>query len=180
MADFNVKSGQNRAILALALVSLTLAVLAGIKFMMSDGDSVTPPAAAGPRDIFSASEDEAPPPELSPLSRSDNPGGGSLDMFSKTNAGYYGEDEPEPAGTAPKAAEPKVARSTATAARRKAPPAKAKTAGTVVPRMKMVPFKSITPTNVTPSGAGGRQNMPDLSEMMRKAQEQAGQTGSGD
>lgn len=175
------KDGQNRVLLVLGLVSLTLVALAGIKFMMSDGDSGTPSATSEPLDIFSASEDDVPPPELSPLTRSENPGGGSLDMFSETNAGYYGEDEPvvKAAAVVPRA---KVAKSTAAASKKTAAAArtKKKAATTAVPRMKMVPFKSITPTSVAPSNAGGQQGMPDISEMMRKAQEQAGQTGSGD
>ncbi|MDT8286439.1 MAG: hypothetical protein RQ748_04950 [Elusimicrobiales bacterium] len=175
MTGFNLKDGPTRVLLALGLVSLTLVSLAGIKFMMSDGDSGTLPASGEPLDIFSASENDAPPPELSPLSRSENPGGGSLDMFSETNAGYYGEDEPdaEAAAVVPKA---KVAKSTAAASKKTAAAArtKKKAATTAVPRMKMVPFKSITPTNVAPSGAGGAQGIPDFSTIMKQAQEQAG------
>lgn len=180
MADINGRSGVNRLIIIAAVISLTLAVLAGIKFIMSDSSADMRPAAAEPQDIFSASEDDAPPPpELTPLSRSENPGGGSLDMFSKTNAGYYREEESTATVTAQDAPEPKIA-GTAPAAVKKAAAAKPKAKTTAVPRMKMVPFKSITPTNVAPSNTGGQQGMPDLSTIMKQAQEQAGGTGSGD
>jgi hypothetical protein len=98
-------------------------------------------------------------------------------MFSKTNAGYYGEDEEEaevPAAPAPKA---KTARTADSAVKKAAAKPKAKT--TSIPRMNVTPFKSITPTSIAPSGAGGQQGMPDLSTIMKQAQEQAGQDRSG-
>lgn len=178
----NGRGGGNRLIIIAAVISLTLAVLAGIKFIMSDSSSDTLPVAAEPRDIFSDSEEDAPPPpELSPLSRSENPGGGSLDMFSKTNAGYYGEEESTATVTSQDAPEPKTAGTAAPAAAKKPAAAKPKPKITSVPRMQMVPFKSITPTNVAPSNTGGQQQgMPDLSTIMKQAQDQAGKTGSGD
>ncbi|MEW5907235.1 MAG: hypothetical protein AB1734_10735 [Elusimicrobiota bacterium] len=180
MANIN-GGGGNRLIIIAAIISLTLLALAGIKFMMSGGEESSAPAAAQREDIFSSSGEDAPPPELNPLARSENPGGGSLDMFSETNAGYYGEDEEKAevpdASPAPAA---KVAGPTAPAAGKTAAKPKAGTNSTVVPRMKMVPFKSITPTNVAPSNAAGRQGMPDLSTIMKQAQEQSGRSGSGD
>jgi len=179
MGNMNGKGG-NRLIIVAALISLTLLALAGIKFMMSGGEESSAPAAERQENIFSSSDEDAPPPGLNPLSRPDAPGGGSLDMFSKTNAGYYGEDEEEAEAAAAPVPKAKVARSTAPAVKKTAAKPKAGTSSTVVPRMKMVPFKSITPTNVSPSGAGGQQGMPDLSTIMKQAQEQAGETGSGD
>ena len=167
-------NGRNKFILLAALAALTLALLAGIKFIMKDSDTGPAPVAAEPQPIFGASADEAPPPELNPLSRPVNASGGGLDMFSKTNAGYYGEDEEEeavPAAPAPKAKTPGPA---GPAVKKAAAKPKAKT--TTIPRMNVTPFKSITPTTISPSGAGGQQGMPDLSTIMKQAQEQAGQT----
>lgn len=180
MTSMNANGG-NRVIIIAAIISLTLLALAGIKFMMSGEEEAAAPAAAQREDIFSSSGEDAPPPELNPLARSENPGGGSLDMFSETNAGYYGEDEEE--AEAPEvspAPAAKAAGSTAPAAGKTAAKPKAGANSTAVPRMKMVPFKSITPTNVAPSNAAGRQGMPDLSTIMKQAQEQAGRKGSGD
>jgi hypothetical protein len=180
MANMN-GGGGNRTIIIAAIISLTLLALAGIKFMMSGGEEPSVPAAAQREDIFNSSGEDAPPPELNPLARSENPGGGSLDMFSETNAGYYGEDEEEEAvPAASPAPEAKIAKSTAPASRKTAAKPKAGTNSTVVPRMKMVPFKSITPTSVAPSNTAGQQGVPDLSAIMKQAQNRSGRSGSGD
>ncbi len=183
MADFNGRRGPGRAILILGLVSLTLAVLAGIKFMMSDGSSSEPSSAAAEgAEIFSSPETGAPPPGLDPMARSGNPAGGSLDMFSKTNAGYYGEDGKDEEAAQDSAAAPaeKAVRSAAPGSAKTVAAPKPKTAATTVPRMKMVPFKSITPTNIEPSGTQLKQGMPDISTLMKQAREQYGGGGAGD
>lgn len=167
----------NRVLIIAAIIAVTLLALAGIKFMMSDSSSGTPAGPLEKREIFTPSDTAAPPPELNPLSRPASSSGGALDMFSKTNAGYYGEDEEEeavPAAPAPKAKTPGPA---GPAVKKAAAKPKAKT--TTIPRMNVTPFKSITPTTISPSGAGGQQGMPDLSTIMKQAQEQAGQGGSG-
>ncbi|GEM_PF-1972555 len=171
-------NGGNRILIAAAIIAVTLLALAGIKFMMSDSSSGTPAEPLENREIFTPSDTAAPPPELNPLSRSASSSGGALDMFSKTNAGsgYYEEEEEPAASVAP--VKPKAARSAAPAPK-KTSSAKPKAKTTVIPRMTTTPFKSITPTNVSPSGAGGQQAMPDLSTIMKQAQEQAGQDRSG-
>ncbi len=169
-------NGGNRILIIAAIIAVTLLALAGIKFMMSDSSSGTSAGTLENREIFTPSDTAAPPPELNPLSRPASSSGGALDMFSKTNAGYYGEEEeaePSAAQPVPKAEKPaaKVPKKTSSA--------KPKAKTTVIPRMTTTPFKSITPTNVSPAGAGGQQGMPDLSTIMKQAQEQSGRGGSG-
>lgn len=170
MANFIEPKKQSRGLLLAAMAVITLALVAGIKFIMSDDTSSVPEQPAQREQLF---KDPPPPQGLNPAARSETGSGGGLDMFSKTNAGYYGEE----ASTAPAAAQgataPEVRKSTAAAARKPAP--KTRKRGTVIPRMKSTSFGTVSPTNVAPGGAG--QNMPDLSGMLKQAQQRSGGSG---
>jgi hypothetical protein len=171
MANFIDPKKQSRGMLLAVMAALTLALVAGIKFIMSDDTSSLPEQPAQREQLFK----EPPPPQgLNPAARSETGSGGGLDMFSKTNAGYYGEEESTATAAAQGAAAPEVRKSTAVAPRK--PAAKARKKGTVIPRMKSGSFGAISPTNVAPGGAG--QNMPDLSGMIKQAQQRSG--GGGD
>lgn len=174
MANFTERKGQGRGMLLAVIGALTLALLAGMKFFMTDDTVVTAEAPAAGERMFGGPAAPAPPPGLNPASRPVSAPGSGLDMFSKANAGYYGGEE----STAPVAAAaipaPEVKRSTAPAARKAA--AKPLPKGTVIPRMQGSSFGRTSPTSVTPHGAG--QGMPDISGMLKQAQDQAGKNSS--
>lgn len=148
---------------------LTLALVLGIKFFVSDDTAEVSQPAAERQQLFKGSEAGETPPGLNPAARSETGSGGGLDMFSKTNAGYYGPEESTAAATGQNAAVPEVVKSTSAAARRAAA---VKPKGTVIPRLKPSSLGTISPGNVSPTGAG--QSMPDISGMLKQAQEQAG------
>lgn len=170
MANFIEPKKRPTGLLLAGIAVLTLVLVAGIKFFMSDDTASLPEQPAQREQLFK----EPPPPQgLNPAARSETGSGGGLDMFSKTNAGYYGEEASTGPAVAQDAAAPEVRKSTA-AALRKAP-AKARKKGTVIPRMKSGGFGAISPTNVAPGGAG--QNMPDLSGILKQAQQRSGGNG---
>ena len=172
MANFIEPKKISKGPLLAAIAAITLALVAGIKFFMSDDISSAPEQPAQGEQLFK----EPPPPQgFNPAARSETGSGGGLDMFSKTNAGYYGEEESTGTAAAQSAAAPEVRKSTAAAVRKT--PAKARRKGTVIPRMKSGSFGAISPTSVAPGGAG--QNMPDLSGILKQAQQNSGK-GSGD
>jgi len=151
------------------IVVVTLALVLGIKMFMGDNSSAVSEQPAERQQVFNEPAADKPPPGLNPAARSESSeSGGGLDMFSKTNAGYYGEEESTAAAAGQKAAEPEVRKSTAPAARKTAA---AKPKGTVIPRLHSS-LGTIAPGNVSPHSAG--QGMPDISGMMKQAQEQAG------
>lgn len=165
MPNFNEPRKIPHGLLLAALAALTLLLVGGIWFFMKeDGPAAAAPAAG--QEIFKGSEQ---PRALNPAARSETGSSGGLDMFSKTNAGYYGEEEstgtaeaPQAGPAAPKAAPP---------AKKTAVP-KAKARSTVIPRMKPSGFGGVKPTGVTPGGAG--QGMPDISNLMKQAQQGGG------
>jgi len=158
---------RSHGLLLAGIAVLTLVLLLGIKFFMSDDTASAPEQPAAREQLFK--EPEA-PQGLNPALRPQSAANSGLDMFSKTNAGYYGEEESTAPAVAQGAAPPEVRKSTAAAARRA--PAKARAKGTVIPRMKSTSFGGVSPTNVTPGGAG--QNMPDLSGILKQAQQRPG------
>jgi hypothetical protein len=163
MTNLIERKGQSHGLLLAGLAVLTLALVMGIKFFMSDDTAQGSEKPAERQQLFQEPEAGKPPPGLNPAARSETGSGGGLDMFSRTNAGYYGVEEPTAAVKAP-AAVPAVLKSTAAAAGKT--PAKPK--GTVIPRMNST-LGAITPANVSAHGAG--QGMPDISGMLKQAQE---------
>jgi len=157
---------QSHGLLLAGIAVLTLVLLLGIKFFMSDDTASAPEQPAAKEQLFKEPE---PPQGLNPAMRPQSAANSGLDMFSKTNAGYYGEEESTAPAVAQSAAAPEVRKSTVAAARKA--PAKTR-AGTVIPRMKSTSFGGVSPTNVTPGGAG--QNMPDLSGILKQAQQRSG------
>jgi hypothetical protein len=141
----------------------------GMKYFMSDDTAAGAEKPAERQPLFQEQPAAGQPPQgLNPAARSESGSGGGLDMFSKTNAGYYGADESTAAAAAP-AAVPEVRKSTPTGAAKAAAP---KPKGTVIPRMKPSSLGTVTPGNVSAHGAG--QGMPDISGMLKQAQQQAG------
>ncbi len=164
------KSGPGRGLLLAGLAVMTLIIIAGMKYFVNDDSSaVQQQPAASQQQLFKDEEGQAPPPPGLAPSRSESSSGGGLDMFSKTNAGYYGEDASTPVAGAPADSAPEVKRSTAAAVRKTA--AKQQPKGTVIPRMQAPkPFGSAAQTEVTPHSPG--QGMPDISNMLKQAQQQ--------
>lgn len=168
MANFNEATKIPKGLLLAALAALTLALLFGIRFFMSDDTSAGVFQQEGKQELF---KDELQrPPGGNPAARSEAGSGGGLDMFSKTNAGYYGEEESTGTAQAPAAGAPAAKKAAAPAARKAAA---AKPKATVIPRMKRSSFGGVSPTNVAPGGAG--QGMPDISGMLKQAQQRTGQ-----
>lgn len=165
MPNFNDTARIPKGLLLAALAALTLALLFGIKFFMSDDTSSGAFPQEVRQDLFKGDQQI---PGRNPAARSETGSGGGLDMFSKTNAGYYGEEESTGTAEAPQAA-PRAPKAAAAPAAGKAA-GKPKTKSTVIPRMKPANFGGIAPTNVAPAGAG--QGMPDISGMLKQAQQQ--------
>ncbi len=147
----------------LGIAGLALALVIVVKLFMSDDTSAVPERAVERQQLF---KESAPPPGLNPAARSESASGGGLNMFSETNAGFYGEGKAT--ATAEEQAGPAVVKSTKSAAVRAAA-VKAKPKGAIIPRLKPTSFDKVSPTNVSPGGAG--QSMPDISGMLKRAQQ---------
>jgi len=163
MADFIEQKGKGRNIMLAVIGVVTLALIIGMMLFMRDDTAAVPERPVERRQLFK----ESPPSGLNQISRSESASGGGLDMFSATNAGFYGENKATAA--AAEQTEPAAAKSAKSAAV-KAAPVKAKPKGAAIPRLKPTSFDKITPTDVSPGGAG--QGMPDLSNMLKQAQQQ--------
>lgn len=149
---------------------LTIGIIAGIKFMVGGDANESLPRPAGQEVIF---KDERPSPSGLPGSRSEAPGGNSLEMFTKANEGYSEEDSTPAAATQPAA--PGTAIKAAVAATEKMRASKGREKprqSTAIPRLQGVkPFGTAAPDK----SKGG--TMPDRSELMKQA---GPQQGSGD
>lgn len=161
---------QARILLLAGIAAITLVLVLSMKFFLSDEPAAAPGGAADRVPLFSEPAAGKSPPGLNPVSRSETGSGGGLDMFSKTNAGYYGEEESTAPAAAQQPAAQAVGKSTAPAAARTA--AVKRKAGTVIPRMQSSSFGTISPSNVAAHDAG--QSMPDISNLLNQAQQQAG------
>jgi hypothetical protein len=164
--------GQSRGVVLGAMAVLTLVLVLGIKFFMSDDTSSMQAPPAGQGQIFNTQPAADKPPEglrapVGPVSGSSS----GLEMFSKTNAGYYGEDA-STAAAAGQGAAPEVKKSTAAVTKRGAAKARPKVKATVIPRMKMGSLGGVAPSNVAPGGQG---QMPDMSGLMKQVQQRTGQ-----
>jgi hypothetical protein len=148
-----------------ALAALTVGLVLGIKFFLGEDAPATqePPPDQG--QLFSTQAADKPPEGLRTAADPVSGGSSGLDMFSKTNAGYYGEEGSTEAAAAQTGAAPEVTKSSATAVKKGANTAKPK--ATVIPRMKQSSLGGITPSNVTPGGQG---QMPDISSILKQAQ----------
>ncbi|MDA8130115.1 MAG: hypothetical protein M0011_01290 [Elusimicrobia bacterium] len=169
MAKFIGREGQTRGMLLAGIAVLTVTLLLAMKYFMSDDSAQTQEQPTAAQKLFSEPA-AAKPPDLKTVQTS-VASGGALDMFSKANAGYYG-DEGSTAAAAGAEPEPAVRKSTAPAARKAA--AKTKPQATVIPRLKPVSFGGVRPTSVGPAGGG---QMPDISNMIKQAQQEAGKNG---
>ncbi|MDA8131000.1 MAG: hypothetical protein M0011_05800 [Elusimicrobia bacterium] len=174
MAKFIERGGQTRGMLLAGIAVLTVGLVLAMKFFMGDDTAQTqeqPPAAGK---LFS--EPEAPkPPELK-TPQTSVASGGALDMFSKANAGYYGDEESTAAAAGAGTAAPAEVKKSTAAARKSGARPKAKAPATVIPRLKPVSFGGVRPSNVGPASGG---QMPDISNMIKQAQEEAGKNGTG-
>lgn len=172
-------------LLLLALIGLTVLVVAGIKLFVRGDSEDSQPQQAAPA-IFNQ---EAAPRQAAPVMRtvSEVPGGGdSIEMFSKTNKGYYGEDEEGKPAAAASTAAAKAPAPAAARAVTKAPAAK-KTDQQVIPRIQPVQaFGASAPKagSIAPTMPGG--SMPDMSSLIQNVTKEAAKksgarkTGSGD
>ena len=174
MLNTNGRKGQARGLLLAGVAALTVILLLAMRYFMSDNAAQPEEPVPSAGQLFSG-QSEAKPESLR-TSQTSVPSGGALDMFSKANAGLYGEEESTAAAVVPAAGAkaPEVRKSTAPAARK--PAAKPKPQATVIPRLKPVSFGGVKPNAVSPGGAG---QMPDISSMIKQAQEEAGQAGAG-
>ena len=150
-------------------VIFTLALMFGIKHYIRGNSDEAPPPAAEP-DLFKpdVARSSGTAPVYNPASRPESlGGGGSIEMFKKTNAGYAKEEEEEAAETA---AAPEVKKATAAPAAA-AKPAVKKAAATVIPKMQPakgfgIPGENGTsPASLMPKGAG----TPDISSIIQNA-----------
>ncbi|OGR68152.1 MAG: hypothetical protein A2081_02340 [Elusimicrobia bacterium GWC2_61_19] len=158
--------GLSPAALLILGVVLTAAIILGIKFLMGNDSEGAPPSAAKDA-IFRDETDHTNAPGYNPAVLPENPGGDSLSMFKKTNAGYAADessatDKEEQAG-------PKTAKKTAAVKKQAAKTPQKSRQRTVIPRMQGAkPFGSATPARQgLPGGAG----MPDISDIMKQAQQ---------
>lgn len=109
---------------------LTVGIIMGIKFLVGGDANESLPPSAGQENIF---KDERAAPSGLPGSRSEAPGGDSLEMFTKANEGYSEEDS-TPVAAAKPAAAPAVKKSASK-------DLKKTRQGTVIPRLQGVkPF----------------------------------------
>ncbi len=157
-------------------VLLTLALIFGIKhYIRGNSEEAPPPAAeADPFKADNTIRSATPNPGYNPASRPESlGGGGSIEMFKQTNAGYAREAEAEAAAEdAPAAPEVKKATAAPAAAVKPAPK---KAAATVIPRMQPakgfgIPGENGTsPASLMPEGAG----TPDISSIIQNATKEA-------
>jgi hypothetical protein len=173
MTGSDLTGKKNYTGLIVVIAALTLALVLGIKFLVGGDGAQAPEQAPGGEALF-RDNGSTQAPGYNPAARSEAAGGGGgLDMFSKTNAGYYGEDTSTPtAGAQAQPAGTATSVPAATAAAVKT--VKTAPQGTVIPRMQASKaFGTAVPTNIAPTGAG--QSMPDISALMKQAEGQARQ-----
>lgn len=137
---------------------LTIGIIMGIKYMVGGDANESLPPTAVQENIF---KDERPAPSGLPGSRSEAPGGDSLEMFTKANEGYSEEN------STPTAAAKPAAQGTAIKAAVKMRASKGRgkpRQTTVIPRLQGVkPFGTAVPDK----NKGG--TAPDMSELMKQA-----------
>ena len=159
-------------------VVLTIALILGIKYFISSGPGGTledSQPAAGAADPFRTETTNSTPPGYNPARRAESlGGGGSIEMFEKTNAGYAKEEEEENPEEAAElaASEAEKAAAPAAAAAAKAAAKKAAAAGTVIPKLQPVKgFGGASGPEKTamPKGAG----TPDINAIMQGVQKDA-------
>lgn len=149
------------ALLILGAV-LTIGIIMGIKFLVGGDANESLPPSAGQETIF---KDERTAPSGLPGSRSEAPGGDSLEMFTKANEGYS-EADSTPTAVAKPAAPGTAIKPAAAAANKKgaAKDLKKIRQTTVIPRLQGVkPFGTAVPDK----NKGG--TVPDMSELMKQA-----------
>ncbi len=129
------------------LAAMTIALVLGIKYYVADDSASAPQQSAEkPQQLFKEPPDMKPSPVYNPAVRSETGSGGGLEMFTKTNAGYSGEETSSDT-TSTKNMPPEVKKSTAAATHKK-PVKQART--TVIPRLQ----------GAKTFGASGATDMP--------------------
>lgn len=149
------------ALLILAAI-LTIGIIMGIKFMVGGDANESLPQSAVRENIF---KDERSAPSGLPGSRSEAPGGNSLEMFTKANEGYSEEDSTPVAAAKPAAPGTAIKAAVAATNKMKATknPGKPRQT-TVIPRLQGVkPFGTAVPDK----NKGG--TIPDMSGLMKQA-----------
>lgn len=160
------KEAFSPALMAIAAIALTAAVLFAIKTFVGGGTEDSQPQ-AGAQDVFRQAQetggDSGPKPDLRAASTA--VGGDSLGMFAKTNAGYAAEEEE--AQQEEKAEEKPKTEPAKTAAK---PAASGAARAAAAPRPKLQPVKGFDSSSGSGSGsinaakAGG---MPDVSSILK-------------
>jgi len=153
-----------RKMIAIGVV-LTLALILGIKYFISSGPESAEEgsrAAGSSSDIFKTESQPNNNQGYNPARRRESlGGGGSLEMFKKTNAGYTKEDEAK----AP-ARETQKPAAQAAAAQPAVKPAAA--AGTAIPKLKPVPGFGAPSAGAGKTGLpNGAAGTPDLSSIIK-------------
>lgn len=169
MADRNSNNAIPKLSPALMLVTgivLTAILVLGIKYYISDDEQApAAPAAVKEDKIFKDETEKA--PGYNPAYRPEAASGDSLGIFTKTNTGYAKEESSAPArgGATGRDIKTKGVKPGHKAAKKAG-------AATVIPRMQAPKaFGSSSPSQTAPNGAG----MPDISALMKQAQQKTGQ-----
>lgn len=161
--------GFSPAVLLLLGAVLTIAIILGIKFLVVDESNISQPPSSGQADIFKGEESGAKASGYNPAARSEITSGDSLDMFTKANEGYAADESSSTAG------EEAVNKTTEAVTGKKQAPGGLKKVqpGTVIPRLQGTKtFGTSAPANqAMPKGGSGT---PDMSEMLRQAQQKQG------
>lgn len=156
-------------------VVLTIAIILGIKYFISSGPGGTledSQPAGGAADPFRTETKDSAPPGYNPARRAESlGGGGSIEMFEKTNAGYAKEEEEENSEEAAEtaAAEAKKTAAPATAAAAGSAAKKPASTGTVIPKLQPVrgfAGSSGSEKTALPKGAA----TPDISAIIQGVQ----------
>lgn len=163
--------GFSPAILLILGAILTAAIILGIKFLTGEDSNSSLPPSSGQEAIFKQAEGGGTAAGLLPAARSESTSGGSLDMFQKANEGYSEEGSSAAAVTQP-AAQTAVKKAPAAVPVKKQASKKLKQRS-VIPRMQGVKaFGTAAPNKQgMPKGGAG---MPDMSEILKQAQEKQG------
>ena len=147
---------------------LTVLLILGIKYFISDDEPVTAaPAAVKEDKLFNDEAQKG--PGYNPAYRPENTGGDSLEIFTKTNTGYSKEVSSAAARGGAEADQEKTVKAAKPA--RKAAAKRGAAPATVIPRMQAPKsFGSSSGSQTPTSGAV----MPDISALMKQAQQKTG------
>ncbi|MCX5785190.1 MAG: hypothetical protein NTX59_05840 [Elusimicrobia bacterium] len=170
----NATTGKPWLLIAIVALILTTALIVGIKFFVGSEAQESAAPNVAPTD-FKFQGDSGHTPGYSPISHSETGSAGSLEMFKKTNAGYYKEDSSSTesgtvAAEAPKTTKPAVSK---TGAKTKSSAASIKR--TVIPKMQTTKGFGTAAAGTSKANAPKGAATPDISTLMKQALQKKGQ-----